>query len=203
MSSAPDRSADVAAICATHPEAFPQTDQNDAARLVLLRGVIIPALNRLDGGAWGYLTKTDQGGKVPCDVMVWRDTLEVFDCLTGSGGCWIAHGPPPPAWVWTAVPGVVVPPPAAGGDVVADGSYAVAYVPRVFRTVPGTIVPQAGGDVVLITPAGDVVSVQPNGTIELRNGVGAWELATPIGAGLLRYDGTGHTFFLLVGPRAL
>ena len=68
----PNRFADVDAICRAHPEAFVQGEQHDATRLRLLRTVIIPALNRLDEGEWGYLTKTDQplpdgGYKVPCD----------------------------------------------------------------------------------------------------------------------------------------
>ena len=101
--SMPNRSAEVAALCAQHPEAFPPGDQNDPARLAFLKGTIIPTLNRLDGGQWGFMTKTDQGGKVPCDILMWRPTNDVVDCMTGTGGAWIVHAPPPPAWVWTAV----------------------------------------------------------------------------------------------------
>lgn len=115
----PNRSAEVAALCAQHPEAFPPGDQNDPARLAFLKGTIIPALNRLDGGQWGFMTKTDQGGKVPCDILMWRPTNDVVDCMTGTGGTWIVHDPPPPAWVWTAVDGpdigpIIGPGPDAG-----------------------------------------------------------------------------------------
>ena len=106
----PNRSAEVAALCAQHPEAFPPGDQNDAARLAFLQGTMIPTLNKLDGGQWGFMTKTDQGGKVPCDILMWRPTNDVVDCMTGTGSAWIVHEPPPPAWVWTAVDGPLNPP---------------------------------------------------------------------------------------------
>lgn len=196
----PDRSAQVRAICERHPEAFPQTDQNDTARLVLLRGVIIPQLNVDDGGAWGYLAKTDQrlpdgSYKVPCDVLVWRPTNETVDCMTGSGACWIVQGAAPPAWVWTAVQGVGQPP-------VHDVSVPVYFAPTAIPLLVGTVVPQPDGSAVLINPVGRVVSVQPDGRIEWRETVGAWERATPVGSTLLRYDGTGSTYFVMVAERA-
>jgi hypothetical protein len=102
---APDRAADVRAICRDHPEAFgPPDDTNDARRLTFLRDILIPALNLMDG-SWGVLTKQDQGGKQPCDVIVWRETREHFDVLTGTGATWIPHGVlTNAAWRWTPVP---------------------------------------------------------------------------------------------------
>jgi hypothetical protein len=69
----------------------------------------------MDDGCWGYMTKTDQGNKVPCDIMMWKDTNEVVDCMTGTGGTWIPHDPPPPEWVWTAVGSTPTPVPPEPG----------------------------------------------------------------------------------------
>ncbi len=189
---APHRLDEVRAICGHHPEAFPAGEGNDAARLVLLQTVIIPELNADDDGQWGYLTKTDQHDKVPCDVLMWRPTREVIDCLTGTGACWIVHAPPPPEWVWTAVAPIDPPPP--------DASVPVVYGSL---TSIGTLVPQAEGCVVLITPHGDVASIQPGGSLEWRppGTVGGWERATRVGSNLLRYDGTGSVYFLAVQER--
>lgn len=102
---APNRAADVRALCAGHRDAFgPPDETNDARRLAFLREWLIPALNLLDGGKWGGLRKDDQGGKRTCDVIVWADTREHFDVLTGTGPTWIPHGVlSNPAWVWEAV----------------------------------------------------------------------------------------------------
>jgi hypothetical protein len=111
----PDRSVKVRAMCAAHPEAFPVGEGNDAARLAFLKSTIIPTLNIEDQGQWGYMTKTDQGDKVPCDVLMWKSG-GVVDCMTGTGGTWIVLGPPPPEWVWTAVGTTPTPePPPSGG----------------------------------------------------------------------------------------
>jgi len=126
MASMPNRSQEVAALCAKHPEAFPPGDQNDPSRLKFLQGTIIPELNKLDGGRWGYMTKTDQGGKVPCDILMWRDTNDVVDCMTGTGSSWIVHAPPPPAWVWTAVGTTPKPQPPTGGGTTPPSS-SLAY----------------------------------------------------------------------------
>lgn len=203
----PDRSADVRAICERHPEAFPQTDQNDTARLVLLRGVIIPTLNERDGGRWGYLTKTDQrlpdgSYKVPCDILMDRVSSVLVDCMTGSGACWIEHDPPPPEWQWTAVPTIGTPVTPPGADL----SVPVFYEPVTMAAnalAMGTIVPQPDGFVVLITPTGQVLSPQPDGRLELREAVGGFERAKRVGPGLLRYDGTGRVFWIEVQPRDL
>lgn len=203
----PDRSADVRAICERHPEAFPQTDQNDTARLVLLRGVIIPTLNERDEGRWGYLTKTDQrlpdgGYKVPCDIVMDRISLITVDCMTGDGACWIPHDPPPPEWEWTAVPAIGQPVRPAGADLSEPVFYEPATLAESARVL-GTIVPQPDGWVVLITPTGQVISPQPDGRLELREAVGGYERAKRVGPTLLRYDGTGKTFYLDVSPRIL
>lgn len=101
---APNRLDDVASIVAPFLP-FPSGDAHDPARLAVLLTNIIPGLNKIDGGRWGCLMKTDQGNKVPCDVLVWKDTNEVIDCLDRNGATWDNHGPnvDNPAWKWTAV----------------------------------------------------------------------------------------------------
>jgi len=109
--SAPDRSGDVARIVSQHPEAFRGDSATVDDRKRALLPVIVRELNVQDGGRWGLLTKTDQGGKVPADVIVWRPTLEHFDVLTDRGPMWGPHGPlQNPAWLWTAVAGSPEPP---------------------------------------------------------------------------------------------
>jgi hypothetical protein len=210
----PNRSAEVRALCVAHPEAFPSGADNDPARLRLLREVLIPALYRLDGGRWGFMTKTDQrlaegGYKVPCDVLMWEPTGDVIDCMTGTGACWIPHDPPPPAWVWTAVdeappappdppPGPDNPPPAPPPD---RALLHVRYLQAVVALAEGTVEPMGDGQCVLRLPTGKVVSVTPPvGGLETRDAIGAWELATRIGLTLLRYDGTGIAYYLIVHP---
>jgi hypothetical protein len=117
----PNRFADVEAICLAHPESFPPGADNDAARLQLLTETMVPQINRdhpEDGGNWGVLTKTDQGGKIPCDVMVWRPGTVTIDVMTGTGASWDVHGAANnPLWLWTACPG-------DDGDAgVSDGAY--------------------------------------------------------------------------------
>ncbi len=68
--------------------AFPQGEENDAYRLHFLKSVIIPHLNALDNGRWGVLTKQEQNDRVPVDVLMWRDTNEFADCMTGVGAMW-------------------------------------------------------------------------------------------------------------------
>ena len=109
--SAPDRSGDVARIVSQHSEAFRGDPATVDDRKRALLPVIVRELNVQDGGRWGLLTKTDQGGKVPADVIVWRPTLEHFDVLTDRGPMWGPHGPVQnPAWLWTAVTGSPEPP---------------------------------------------------------------------------------------------
>lgn len=104
---APNRFEIVAAAIAPF-QPFPQGEQNDPYRLTLLLTVILPALNRVDPGKWGSLTKTDQANFVPCDIVVWKDTNEHVDALTGQGASWDNHGPlTNPAWVFTPLSGDV------------------------------------------------------------------------------------------------
>lgn len=115
--SAPDRSGDVARIVSQHPEAFRGDPATVDDRKRALLPIIVRELNVQDGGRWGLLTKTDQGGKVPADVIVWRPTLEHFDVLTDRGPMWGPHGPfQNPAWLWTAVTGSPEPRPPGPSD---------------------------------------------------------------------------------------
>jgi len=122
----PNRKATVSFLAERHPEAFPQNDRNDEARLAFLRGTVIPTLNLTDDGNWGLVTK--QHGKVPCDVMMWRPSREIVDCLTGTGATWLTFSEPPPdEWQWTSVdvepPDPTTPPPQpphTGGDPYSD-----------------------------------------------------------------------------------
>lgn len=100
--SAPDRSGLVMQICNAHPEVFNvPPEQNDPSRLAFLKSTLLPALIALDG-QWGYLVKTDQGNKVPVDIIVWKDTREHFDIMTGTGGAWQPRGVlTNPNWIWS------------------------------------------------------------------------------------------------------
>lgn len=101
MTPMPNRFAEVGALCLIHPEAFPPGEQNDAARLTFLKSTVIPILNEIDGGNWGLMTKTEQNNRVPVDVIMWRQTREFVDCLTGTGAAWLPFPPAPAGWVWT------------------------------------------------------------------------------------------------------
>jgi hypothetical protein len=102
---APDRSAEVRAFYASHPEHF-TADRHDENRRRSLPALIahLEAGNPGDRGKWGVLVKTDRANKVPCDVIVWKDTGEHFDIMTSTGGMWEAHGPISVngggAWFW-------------------------------------------------------------------------------------------------------
>src|SRR3990167_320720 len=108
---APNRSAEVVLITtaeATLP--FP----SEEARRDFLMGVLIPLLNQVDSGQWGWLVKTEQGNKIPADIIVWRPTMEHIDVLTDQGPMRHNHGPVTnPAWV--AGPVESQPHPATGG----------------------------------------------------------------------------------------
>ena len=123
---APDRSAEVAAVFAQHPGVLdgPPETADDRKRAFL--PVIVKALNVLDGGHWGLLLKTDQGNKIPADVIVWRLTMEHFDVLTDSWPMWGAHGPVSnPKWIWLRAAGepepapIPTPAPTPGPDFAA------------------------------------------------------------------------------------
>jgi len=86
---APDRSQTVREI--TLGEASLPFASEDARRGFLLN-TLIPRLKQADHGGWGWLVKTDQGNKIPADIIVWRETMEHFDVLTDSGPMWEAKG---------------------------------------------------------------------------------------------------------------
>jgi hypothetical protein len=102
---APDRSAAVRAFYASHPEHF-TTDRHDENRRRSLPALIaeLETVNPGDRGRWGVLVKTDRDNKIPCDVIVWRDTGDHFDVMDSQGGMWGAHGPISinggGAWFW-------------------------------------------------------------------------------------------------------
>jgi hypothetical protein len=207
---APDRRSVVAEICAQHPEAFPKNDQNDPARLILLRGVIIPTLNANvdDGGNWGLCTKTDlrlpDGSfKVPCDILMWRPDGVLIDCMTGDGPCWDVHPPALPGWVWTAVTPPPAPPPPTPP---VPATRMALYVPRTLRAQDelreGRIQALDADHVCLLGSDDRILSVQVDGRLEWRgpgaDAIGAWETATWAGSNLLRYDGTGVVWYLAV-----
>jgi len=106
----PNRSSEVAAIVEAHPEVFVQGEHFDDNRRTFLKAVVIPRLNQIDGGRWGYMVKTDEGDKVPCDIIMWRDTRHIVDVFAGDvnspdhGATWDPYpNPPTAAWVWTPV----------------------------------------------------------------------------------------------------
>jgi hypothetical protein len=107
--SAPNRKAEVEKAFAGLT-IHPKTEADDGRRANLY--AVGRYLNTLDAGQWGCLVKTDQGGKIPADILVWRDTREHFDVITGDGGpAWIAYGTvPKPEWVWRAIPDGPAPP---------------------------------------------------------------------------------------------
>ena len=110
---APNRSTEVASIVTANASLLRVGGNIDDAKRTLLH-VIVRDLNSRDGGSWGELLKTDQGGYVPADIIVWRPTMEHFDVLTDSGPMWGPHGVVSnPAWLWTMAPntGTIPPPP--------------------------------------------------------------------------------------------
>jgi len=88
----------------THPE-FHANPDRDAAKMALLPFVIL-ALNQNENTEnWGFLVKTDQGGKIPNDIVCWKPTREIVDVLSDDGAIWDMKGVAPnPAWVWGPIP---------------------------------------------------------------------------------------------------
>jgi hypothetical protein len=88
----PDRSATVRAFYASHPEHF-TADRHDENRRKSLPALIahLDAVNPGDRGKWGVLVKHDRNDKVPCDVIVWKDTLQSVDIMDATGGIWGPH----------------------------------------------------------------------------------------------------------------
>lgn len=115
---APDRSDEVKRIY----DDLPPTDvmengkfPNDDVRRVYLLETLLPELHKIDK-SWGYLIKTDQGNKIPSDIIVWKDTMEHFDVLTDTGPAWQPDGVVPnDKWIFGVIdnendPPVVLPP---------------------------------------------------------------------------------------------
>lgn len=62
----------------------------DVAKIACLR-YIAAEINAVPPANFGLLVKTDQGGKIPSDIVVWSDTMEHFDLLSDretSPGIW-------------------------------------------------------------------------------------------------------------------
>ena len=88
----PDRSATVRAFYAGHPEHF-TVDRHDENRRRSLPALVahLEAQHPTDRGRWGVLVKHDRNDKVPCDVIVWKDTLQSVDIMDATGGMWGPH----------------------------------------------------------------------------------------------------------------
>lgn len=98
----------------------PKTESDEGRRQNLF--AVGRYLNTLDAGQWGCLVKTDQGNKIPADILVWQPTREHFDVITGDGGpTWIAYGTvPKPEWVWRAIPDGPAPEPPGTSTPIPD-----------------------------------------------------------------------------------
>lgn len=109
---APNRASEVGIIANAHAELFNHgkdangtivdVDAYEAGRRELTAR-IATELNREDGGRWGMLQKTDQGNKIPSDVLMWLETMEGFDVLAGNPdrAAWQPFGVNSnPAWIW-------------------------------------------------------------------------------------------------------
>ncbi len=109
---APNRKTEVEAFVRSQPPAV-ETDADDARRALLFD--IVRDLAARGDCCWGVLVKTDQGNKIPADVIVWRPTLEHVDVLSGgiASAMWGYKGVvPDDRWIWQAVPDAPVPPPS-------------------------------------------------------------------------------------------
>ncbi len=100
----------VQAVLDSHPEFATNPDRDDAKSKVL--PFVVNALNTADAATgWGVLVKTDQGDKIPGDIVVWRSTMQHFDVMTDTEAIWDEKGVVTnPAWVWRA-PGPTKQPP--------------------------------------------------------------------------------------------
>jgi len=108
---APDRAAMVSDIWNRFPPRlvlFPNGETkfpDDDARRAYLMLVLIPKLNEREviPGEWGYLIKSDDGDRIPADIIVWKDTLDHFDVLTDKGPTWGPHGKIKSSWKFGSV----------------------------------------------------------------------------------------------------
>lgn len=84
-------------------ETYPNghTFPNDDERRVFLLETLLPVLSALEP-QWGYLLKTDRNPPfIPSDIIMWKDTKEHFDVLTGTGPAWQPDGVMEnPLWLW-------------------------------------------------------------------------------------------------------
>lgn len=125
-------------LCRQNPAAFAGVgDDHDARRLEFLP-TLIRALIAIDGPDWGMLIKRDQGDKIPCDIAVWRPTMEHVDVMTATGGSWQVRGVVPnPRWEFLAVdapaPDVDPPAPAPNADIAAQLAALRARLDRIDR----------------------------------------------------------------------
>ena len=72
--SAPDRSREVKDIFNSNP---PAPFASDEVRQEYLLSVLLPQLQKMERlGEWGFLVKTEQNGKIPGDIIVWKATME-------------------------------------------------------------------------------------------------------------------------------
>ena len=92
----PDRGATVKRFYADHPDYFVPDDppgRHDNRRRQSLPALIdaIEIAHPTDHGLWGVLVKPDRNLKVPCDVLVWKPTLQSVDVCDSAGGIWAPH----------------------------------------------------------------------------------------------------------------
>ena len=94
----------VRAVVDAHPEFLTPIDRDEAKAALLPH--VVRAMNLANRTTdWGVLVKTNQGNKIPNDIICWRPTREIVDVLSDNGAMWDPKGTAPdPAWIWQAVP---------------------------------------------------------------------------------------------------
>ena len=102
----------VQTVLDSRPEWRSTIDRDEAKAAVL--AYVVDGLNKFDmTDQWGILIKTDQGNKIPNDVVVWKPTMRHIDVLPGEGikAIWDDKGiVNNPAWVWGKAPAIANPP---------------------------------------------------------------------------------------------
>ena len=95
----PNRTAEAQLVADAHPNLWTGSDNKRQ-----LTGMICTALNRLDGGQWGLMSKDDRNPPfVPEDIIMWRPTRAHIDVMSDSGTVpWIVHTETPSAWTWVS-----------------------------------------------------------------------------------------------------
>jgi hypothetical protein len=171
---APNRSAEVAAWVAAHPERFvrpsPEIGADDVRRRALVP--LCQWLNLTDAGKWGRLLKTNRGNTIPHDIIVWKDTDEHFDVFTGTSDpedTKARWGPNAPreGWTWISVEDVDdVPAPPADPPPVPPADDALA---RRVALLEATVLAQAGSITALRNNLVDVLEALMAVTRRLEN----------------------------------